>query len=76
MLSMTSVREGFRIAGRHLIRGFFKLGFWGAEIAAFRGLGEPEFCRPQLTIKPAAEADAEVPETSTSSVEPGVAATD
>jgi hypothetical protein len=28
-----------------VIRAFFKLGFWGAEVAAFRGLDEPRWCR-------------------------------
>jgi len=45
-----------------LFRAFFKLGFWGAEIAAFRGLDQPEFCRPKVKIKPAAEPDVEAPE--------------
>lgn len=30
-----------------LIRAFFKLGFWGAEVAAYRGLDEPRFCHPK-----------------------------
>ena len=45
-----------------LIRAFFKLGFWGAEIAAHRGLDEPEFCRAKAKIKPAEEPVAERPE--------------
>jgi len=27
-----------------VVRAFLKLGFWGAEVAAFRGLDEPRFC--------------------------------
>jgi len=30
-----------------VVRAFFKLGFWGAEIAAFRECDEPRFCRPR-----------------------------
>jgi hypothetical protein len=45
-----------------LLRAFFKLGFWGAEISAFRGIDEPEFCRSKVKIKPAAEPDLEAPE--------------
>lgn len=48
-----------------LLRAFFKLGFWGAEIAAFRGLDEPEFCRPKLTIKTFEETEAETAEIAT-----------
>ena len=32
-----------------IVRAYFKLGFWGAEIAAFRELDEPEFCRSKRT---------------------------
>ncbi len=35
-----------------LLRAFFKLGLWGAEVAAYRGLGEPEFCHPKLKPQP------------------------
>lgn len=28
-----------------ILRAFFKLGFWGAEISAFRELDEPRWCR-------------------------------
>lgn len=30
-----------------LLRAFFRVGFWGAEIAAFTELDEPELCRPR-----------------------------
>lgn len=44
-----------------LMRAFYKLGIWGAEVATFRGLDEPRLCRPKLvrkhaTEKPVAEA--------------------
>ena len=42
-----------------LIRAFFKLGFWGAEIAAYRGLDEPEFCRSKAKTRPVEEPVAE-----------------
>jgi hypothetical protein len=28
-----------------VVRAFLKLGFWGAEVAAYRGLDEPRFCQ-------------------------------
>lgn len=42
-----------------LLRAFFKLGLWGTEVAAYRGLEEPELCRPRTgaePVGPAAEA--------------------
>jgi len=45
-----------------LLRAFFKLGFWGAEISAFRGLGEPEFCKPKLKSQPVEEPVVGTPE--------------
>jgi hypothetical protein len=45
-----------------LIRAFFKLGFWGAEISAYRGLDEPEFCRSKAKTRPVDEPIAETPE--------------
>jgi len=45
-----------------LIRAFFKLGFWSAEIAAYRGLDEPEFCRSKVKTRPVKEPVAETPE--------------
>jgi hypothetical protein len=42
-----------------LIRAFFKLGFWGAEISAFRGLDEPEFCKTKVKSKKIEEPDVE-----------------
>ena len=44
-----------------LIRAFFKLGFWGAEVAAYRGLHEPEFCRAKMKAKPVEAPIAESP---------------
>jgi len=38
-----------------LLRAFFKLGLWGAEVAAYRGLGEPEFCHPKIKAEPVGE---------------------
>lgn len=38
-----------------LMRAFYKLGIYGAEIAAFRGLDEPRLCRPKDLRKQAAE---------------------
>lgn len=43
-----------------VLRALFKLGFWGAEVAAFRRLGEPQLCRPRQarrTAQPAALAE-------------------
>jgi hypothetical protein len=34
-----------------LIRAFFKLGFWGAEVTAFRDLEEPRWCRARTGRK-------------------------
>ena len=31
-----------------LVRAFIKLAFWGAELAAYRLLDEPEWCRPKV----------------------------
>ena len=45
-----------------LIRAFFKLGFWGAEITAYRGLDDPEFCRSKVKTRPVEEPVAETPE--------------
>lgn len=42
-----------------LTRAFFKLGFWGAEISAFRDLDEPDFCRSMVKTKPAVEPQVE-----------------
>ncbi|MDH3816812.1 MAG: hypothetical protein OEV48_20155, partial [Acidobacteriota bacterium] len=39
-----------------MLRGFFKLGLWGAEVAAYRGLEEPEFCRPRAKTASIGEA--------------------
>ena len=39
-----------------MLRAFFKLGLWGAEVAAYRGLEEPEFCRPKAKTAPIGEA--------------------
>ncbi len=39
-----------------LLRAFFKLGMWGAEVAAYRELDEPEFCRPKVKAAPVGEA--------------------
>jgi hypothetical protein len=38
-----------------LLRAFFKLGFWGAEVSAFGGLDEPEFCKSKVKTKPVEE---------------------
>jgi hypothetical protein len=42
-----------------VVRAMFELGFWGAEVAAFRGLDEPRWCRAkiyreQTAVQPAA----------------------
>jgi hypothetical protein len=40
-----------------VLRALFRLGFWGAEVAAFQSLGEPQLCRPRQarrTAQPAA----------------------
>ena len=34
-----------------IIRAFFKLGFWGAEVSAFRDLDEPRWCRRRTKKK-------------------------
>ncbi len=31
-----------------VVRAMFELGFWGAEVAAFRGLDEPRWCRAKV----------------------------
>ncbi len=31
-----------------LLRAFFRVGFWGGEIAALRELEEPQLCRPKM----------------------------
>ena len=36
-----------------IIRAYLKLGFWGAEVAAYRGLGEPRFCQAKIRKQPA-----------------------
>ncbi len=38
-----------------LVRAFLKLGFWGSEIAAFRGLDEPRLCLPRKARKQPAD---------------------
>jgi hypothetical protein len=38
-----------------LVRAYLKLGFWGAELAAFRALDEPEWCRPKVVKERTAE---------------------
>ena len=45
------------------IRAFFKLGFWGAEVTAFRELEEPELCRLKKTTGPIEVPGASMPET-------------
>jgi hypothetical protein len=45
-----------------LIRAFFKLGFWGTEIAAFRHLDEAEFCRPKVKVLRVEAPVADTPE--------------
>ena len=35
-----------------LIRAFFKLGFWGAEVSAFHALDEPRWCRKKHRPEP------------------------
>lgn len=37
-----------------VVRSYLKLSFWGAEVAAFRGLEEPEWCRPKTSSSPEA----------------------
>jgi len=39
-----------------LLRAFFKLGFWGTEVAAYRRLEEPELCRPRSKVVPVGQA--------------------
>jgi len=34
-----------------IVRAFFKLGLWGAEVSAFRDLGEPRWCRRRTKNK-------------------------
>lgn len=41
-----------------LLRAYLKLGFWGAEVAAFRALREPEWCRPKEVPVAAEEPNA------------------
>ncbi len=44
------------------LRAALELGFWGAGVAAFRELGEPELCRPlrpRARVAPAVEVAAE-----------------
>jgi len=31
-----------------VVRAYIRLGFWGAELAAYRSLGQPEWCRPKI----------------------------
>jgi hypothetical protein len=45
-----------------LIRAFFKIGFWGAEIAVYRGLDQPKFCRSKVKTRPVEAPVAETPE--------------
>ena len=40
-----------------VIRAFFKLGFWGAEVTAFRDLEEPRWCRARTGRVTSAVAD-------------------
>jgi hypothetical protein len=46
-----------------LARSLFKLGFWGAEVAVYRDLHEPELCRSKNPTGPIEEPSASVPET-------------
>ncbi len=45
-----------------LIRAFFKIGFWGAEITVYRGLDQPKFCRSKVKTRPVEAPVAETPE--------------
>ncbi len=42
-----------------VVRALLKLGFWGAEVAAYRGLDEPRFCRAKAR-KQAAPVEAPI----------------
>ena len=61
----TTIAIAVLVIGQQLVmvvRAFFKLGFWGAEVAAFRGLDEPQWCRAKekKTIEaPRAEIEGE-----------------
>lgn len=46
-----------------LVRSFLKLGFWGAEVAVYRDLDEPELCRLKKTTGPIEVPGASMPET-------------
>ena len=35
-----------------VVRAFLKLGFWGSEVAAYRGLDEPSWCQSRKTKQP------------------------